>query len=186
MINTTTFDSDDTDKKTAIQKQQHGSSLNQAGSIQNLDNLTFHYVITFNITFIVLLLLINDIILDPAFKQIILSPKPKVEKVVSSPGRYCHTGTSETREKPGLHTSGYSVMSQRKFANDSFGLKTDRSLVPKSNLCFLMPSTASSKIISPSIKRPVSAMDAKIRPLSVEEVGEQYWGEELQKLECVG
>ena len=77
------------------------------------------------------------------------------------------------KEKNGLHTSGYSVMSQRKLANDPFRCKN---IIPKSNLCFLMPATVTSTLLSPNSKRPFSAMDAKIKNLSVEETREQYWG----------
>ena len=71
-------------------------------------------------------------------------------------------------------------MSKRKLANDSFGLKNNKSaVVPKSNLCFLMPS---SMIISPTTKRPFSAMDEKIRHLTVEEIREEYWGKSRNKV----
>ena len=79
----------------------------------------------------------------------------------------------DTREKPSLHTSGYSVMSQKKLANDPFRCKN---IIPKSNLCFLMPATVTSTLLSPNSKRPFSAMDAKMKNLSVEETREQYWG----------
>ena len=79
----------------------------------------------------------------------------------------------DTREKPSLHTSGYSVMSQKKLENDPFRCKN---IIPKSNLCFLMPATVTSTLLSPNSKRPFSAMDAKIKNLSVEETREQYWG----------
>lgn len=79
----------------------------------------------------------------------------------------------DKREKSSLHTSGYSVMSQRKLANDPFRCKN---VIPKSNLCFLMPATVTSTLLSPNSRRPFSAMDAKIKNLSVEEIREQYWG----------
>ena len=119
-----------------------------------------------------------NIISDRNFKPNKLSPKVNAEKALSSPGKYC-TGTSEAKEKLSVHTTGYLKMSQKKFANDPFGLNDDRSLVTGSNLCFLLPSTGPSKLISPNIKRPASAMDMKISHLSVEEIGEQYWGENL-------
>ena len=77
------------------------------------------------------------------------------------------------KEKNGLHTSGYSVMSQRKLANDPFRCKN---IIPKSNLCFLMPATVTSSLLSPNSRRPFSAMDAKIKNLSGEQIREQYWG----------
>ena len=79
----------------------------------------------------------------------------------------------DKREKSSLHTSGYSVMSQRKLANDPFRCKN---IIPKSNLCFLMPATVTSTLLSPNSRRPFSAMDAKIKNVSVEEIREQYWG----------
>ena len=81
--------------------------------------------------------------------------------------------TVDTKEKSGLHTSGYSVMSQRKLANDPFRCKN---IIPKSNLCFLMPATVTSNLLSPNSRRPFSALDSKIKNLSVEEIREQYWG----------
>ena len=81
--------------------------------------------------------------------------------------------TVDSKEKSGLHTSGYSVMSQRKLANDTFRCKN---IVPKSNLCFLMPATVTSNLLSPNSTRPFSAIDAKIKNLSIEEIREQYWG----------
>ena len=80
----------------------------------------------------------------------------------------------ETRDKQGLHTTGYSVMSQRKLAKDPF--RSNRSLAPKSNLCFLMPSAMTSNIVSPGTRRPLSAMDSKTRNVSIEEIREQHWG----------
>ena len=80
----------------------------------------------------------------------------------------------ETRDKQGLHTTGYSVMSQRKLAKDPF--RSNRSLAPKSNLCFLMPSAMTSNIVSPGTRRPFSAMDSKTRNVSIEEIREQHWG----------
>jgi hypothetical protein len=85
----------------------------------------------------------------------------------------------ETRDKQGLHTTGYSVMSQRKLAKDPF--RSNRSLAPKSNLCFLMPSAMTSNIVSPGTRRPLSAMDSKTRNVSIEEIREQHWGEILEK-----
>ena len=94
---------------------------------------------------------------------------------MSSTGKHS-SAIVEIREKPCLHTSGYSVMSQRKHGNDIFGLKNNKGIIPKSNLCFLMPSNITSSIVSPKTKRPFSAMDAKFRHLSVEETREQHWG----------
>ena len=81
--------------------------------------------------------------------------------------------TMDAKEKSGLHTSGYSVMSQRKLANDKFRCNN---IIPKSNLCFLMPATVTSNLLSPNSRRPFSALDSKIKNLSVEEIREQYWG----------
>ena len=114
-------------------------------------------------------------ILDTALQQRILSPQNKAHTVLSSTGKHS-TAIVEIREKPCLHTSGYSVMSQRKFGNDPFGLKNNKGIIPKSNLCFLMPSNITTSIVSPNTKRPFSAMEAKIRHLSVEETRERHWG----------
>ena len=84
--------------------------------------------------------------------------------------------TVDAKEKSGLHTSGYSVMSQRKLANDPFRCKN---IIPKSNLCFLMPATVTSNLLSPNSRRPFSALDSKIKNLSVEEIREQYWGNSI-------
>ena len=87
-----------------------------------------------------------------------------------------HVGITEIeQERQGLHTSGYSVMSQRKFG--SLGFKNGKSGRPKSNLTFLVPfSPQNSKVPSPNTRRPASAMDNKTNQLSVEEIGERYWG----------
>ena len=114
-------------------------------------------------------------ILETALQQHILSPQAKAETVLSSTGKHS-SAIVQIREPPSLHTSGYSVMSQRKHGSDPLGLKNTKGIIPKSNLCFLIPPNITSSIVSPNTKRPFSAMDAKIRHLTVEETREQHWG----------
>ena len=112
-------------------------------------------------------------VLDIMTHQDFLSPTSKAYENTPVHGQRPKV-REETRDKQGLHTTGYSVMSQRKLAKDPF--RSNRSLAPKSNLCFLMPSAMTSNIVSPGTRRPLSAMDSKTRNVSIEEIREQHWG----------
>ena len=106
-----------------------------------------------------------------------MSPDNKAEIIPNSPEKHYIEIAETDKEPQGLHTSGYSIMSQRKFPYGSFGIKNGKSSGPKTNLSFLVPfSVTTSKLPSPNTRRPVSAMDNKISQLSVEEIGERYWG----------
>ena len=122
----------------------------------------------------------------PAFKHILmifLATPNKIERNRIQSQKHQFNGRSDN-ERQGLHTTGYSVMSQQKLA--SIYKSSDKNLViPKSNLSFLIPSSVrNANIISPNQSRPVSAMESSFsNNVAAEEIREKYWGKYVARVE---